>query len=449
MLRITITNAFSTYTAAVVHRFRHSSARHTLITNVTQQICAALVILYLPNILGKADYAQVVYVSVLLSFGFFADAGISMTYGRVVPALLAQNNHDEVGLWNSTTLVFGFLASTVYSFVIAFLYYARYGHALNTLLLLPVPFVVCWFSFHSSRAVAGADFSIYRQVNSWRSISSLIVFPLALVCGLTGWFIATLTAALIALLSLGRQLLQPLGAPHWALVRKHLREGLMLSSSSVLWMQLLNFARLYASVRYSAEDIATYGIVSAAYQSFSTLIISVFLPVGVGLYSRYGESEEKALAFAGHIIARSLPLVMVVTVLVIVTAPAIFRFCFPTYHVDNVLLVTMLLSIVFYPFIMVYRDLMIARKHSGQFLLVVVSGMVISLLCSLAADSYHPGHGAAWGQLVGIMSYTLLLFVVISYDAGEQARVAWRSQACYLGGACALCAVVIGVGAVI
>jgi len=436
-------------TAAIIHRFRHSSARHTLITNVTQQICAALILLYLPNILGKTDYAQVVYVSVLLSFAFFADAGISMAYRRVVPALLAQNNRDEVDIWNNTTLVFGFMASAVYSLVIALLYYLRYGDALNTLLLLPVPFVVCWFSYHITRTTAAGDFNIYRQVNSWRSIASLIVFPLAFMYGLAGWFIATLAAAVIALFSLGRQLFQPVGKLHWALIRGHLSEGLMLSSTSVLWMQLLNFARLYASVRYSAEDIATYGIVSAAYQSLSTLIISVFLPVTVGLYRRYGESEEKALAFASHIIARSLPLVMAVTVLAIATAPTVFHFCFPTYHFDNVLLVTMLLGIVFYPFIMVYRGLMIARKHSGQFLVVVVSGMAISFLCSLLTDGYHPAHGAAWGQLVGIMSYTLLLFFVISYDAGEQARIVWRSQARYLGGAFALCAAVIGVWAII
>src|SRR6185312_2403442 len=150
---------------------------------------------------------------------------------------------------------------------------------------------------------------------------SLMVFPLAFLYGLTGWFMSQLGAALVALLSLGRQLLQPIGKPHWSLVRRHLREGMMLSSTSVLWMQLLNFARLYASLFYSPDVIAHYGIISAAYQSLSTLVISVFLPVSVGLQRSYGESEEKALAFAGRAIVRRLPAVMAVTALAIIAAP--------------------------------------------------------------------------------------------------------------------------------
>ena len=422
-----------------------AASRHTLIANVVQQFCAALIILYLPNILGKEDYAQIVYVSVLLSFWAFADAGISMAYSRVVPTLLAQNNHGEVELWNSTSLVFGLLASGAYSVIIALLYYARYGHVLNAILLLPVPFIVFWFSSHINRANATGDFRQYLRVNSRRAVGSLAVFPLAFMFGLTGWFIAQLVAALLALLSLGRHLAQPIGTPVWALVRKHLREGLLLSSTSVLWLQLLNFGRFYASLHYGAESIATYGIISAAYQSMSTLAISIFLPVSVGVQRSYGESEDNALAFANHSIARSLPIVMAATVLAIIAAPVAFRVCFPTYHFDSILLVTMLLSIVFYPFFMLYGALMTAHKRFAHFLTLVVSGIVLGYLLSMLVDMDYPGYGAAWGQLFGIMGYTLLLFFVIPRDAGEQAKRIWRSQARYLFGAVALNAGVIGV----
>ena len=282
------------------------ASRHTLFANIVQQFCAGLLLLFLPNILGKADYAQVVFVMVLLSFVAFADAGMSMAYGRVVPSLLAQNKHDEVKIWDSTTLRFGLAMSCFCSVIMTIIYYHRYGNLINTLLLLPMPFVVFWFSFHVSRFSTFGNFSCYSKVNTWRSIGSLLVFPLAFTFGLTGFFISQLVAALLALASIGKILFKPLGKLHWSLLRHHLLEGVIRSLTGILWINLMNFSRLYASIKYGAEDIATYGIMSSAAQSLLSLVISLFLPVGVELFNRHGKSELHALEFAHHIIRRSI-----------------------------------------------------------------------------------------------------------------------------------------------
>ncbi len=406
------------------------ASRQTLIANIVQQFCAALIILFLPNILEKSDYAQVVYVAVLLSFAAFADAGISLAYGRIVPGLLAQENHEEVRVWNNTTLAFGLLASAVYSLIIALIYYTHYGNALHALLLFPVPFVVFWFSFHVNRVSSSGDFTQYRRAISWRSLGSLAVFPLAFMYGLTGWFIAQLFAAFLALTSFSTRLCQPLEKLHWTLLRKHLREGLMLSCISVLWLQLLNFARLYASMHYNAEDIATYGIVTAAYQSLSTLVISLFLPVSVGLLSRYGHGEESALAFAHDITRRSLPWAMGGTLTAIVFSKPLLQMCFTSYHFDSSLLVATLLAIVFHAFFIVWGNLLVARKHFKRYLSLIIAGLLVGSACAWMVDRTYPAHGAAWGQLLGIMAYTFLLFIAVSDF--KNAKKFWRQKASYL-----------------
>lgn len=406
-----------------------AASRQTLAANIIQQLCAAALILLLPNILSKADYAQVVYVGVLLSFAAFADIGISLVYGRIVPALHTTKNLAELGKWNSTTLTFGLLTSAIYSLAIAAIFYARYENALHALLLLPVPFIIFWFSFHVGCMSAAGDFSEYRKSITWRSLGSLVALPLAQTFALTGWFIGMLIAAGIGLARLGKRLFQPTGALHWNLVREHLFEGVILSSISVLWLQLLNFARLYASMRYSADDIATYGIISAAYQSVSMLVISIFLPISVGILGRYGESEESALAFARDIIKRSVPLAIAATLFGIVTGPYVLRFCFPSYHFDNTTLTVMLLGIMFHPFFIVWGNLMVAGKQFLRYLLLIILGLSASVGVAMLVEN---AHGAAWGQCAGILSYTLILFLTVWTMTGHKTTALWRPQIVYL-----------------
>jgi hypothetical protein len=287
------------------------------------------------------------------------------------------------------------------------------------------------------------DFQDYRKSITWRSLGSLLVLPLTLALGLTGWFIGMLAAVVLALLRLWPRLLQPIGALDWGLIRRHVREGVLLSSISVLWLQLLNFARLYASMRYGAEDIATYGIISAGYQSVSTLLISIFLPVSVGILSRYGESEASAIAFAHRMLLRSMPWAIAVSALGILVAPPLLHRCFPTYQFDAATIAAMLLSIMFYPFFIVWGNLLVARQYFARYLLIILSGLLISTATARRVDASYPAQGAAWGQLMGIALYTLLLFAAAWAKARHAHPGLWRQQITCLGGVSMLCAVMV------
>lgn len=425
-----------------------AASRQTVMANLVQQACAAALILALPNILSKPDFAQVVYVGVLLSFGAFADLGMSLVYGRIAPALHTTQSVDLLHRWNRTTLTFGLYTSAAFAVVISLLYFVRFGNLPQALLLLPVPFLVFWFSFHVGRVSSTGDFSEYRKSITWRALGSLLVIPLSQVLGLIGWFAGTLAAAMLALARLGRRLRSPWESIDRSLVRGHLREGLLLALTSVLWLQLLNFARLYASVAYASEELATYGIIASAYQSVSALLISIFLPISVGILGRYGESEQHAQEFARQMLLRSVPWVALITLLGIALASPVLHWCFPSYRFGEQNLHFMLLCLLFQPFLMVWGNLLIAGRRTLRYLLLIMSGLVVASITARYVDQFDAPLGAASGQLAGIGGYTFLLGMVAWRSAKNCDGGIWRIQALYLMAVCVLCAVILATGIV-
>jgi O-antigen/teichoic acid export membrane protein len=285
------------------------------------------------------------------------------------------------------------------------------------------------------RVSSRGDFSEYRKSISWRAIGSLLVIPLSVALGLLGWFIGTLAAATLTLARLGKRLTQPLGSAELSLVKNHWKEGLQLALINVLWLQLLNFARLYASFAYPPETIATYGILASAYQSLSALLISLFLPVSVGILGRYGESEAHARTYARHILQRVVPWVMAATCMAIFAAPPLLHLCFPSYQFDIVSLRLIFLSLLFQPFLIVWGNLLVAAKRTTLYLVLMVTGLGIGTLTA----SSNLAHGAAWGQWAGIATYTSLLCIAVH-------RHLRHREALYLAAVIMLCALVIWLG---
>ncbi len=419
------------------------SSRHTLTANVIQQLCAGLLLIFLPNILGKEDYAQVVFVAVLLSFMEFADMGISRVYGRVVPPLLVHNKHDEIRAWDSSALSFALMTSSLYSVIVTMIYYHRYGDLTNALLFLPVPFIMAWFSFYISHSTVRSDFKKYLKANSWRAVVSLTALPLVFTFGVIGFFISNLMAAVAALVSFGRQILSPFSKPDWVMVRSHLGEGILISLTSVLFMNLMNFARFYASISYQAGDIATYGIISAAWMSLLSLLVSILIPVNVEMRLQHGRSEEHALIYANKIIRKSLPWVIVATLITIICIPYVFKIIFPSYHFDQHVLSIIFLGVTFYLFLTVYANLVVIRKRFKLYLAAIIASSLASVITSFMVDMYYPTMGAAWGQLAGIMAATLSLLWTISDFPDTACKVLLKEQNKYL-----LCAFVFSVAVI-
>jgi len=403
-----------------------AASRQTLLANLIQQVCAAVLLLVLPNMLDKTAYAEIVFVGVLLSFIALADMGLSLVYGRIVPALITQGDSAAVRRWDAAALEFGLLAAVVFSVLIAGMYWFRFGHAGQALLLLLLPVVSFWISFHVTRVTVTGDFSEYRRAIGIRSVASLLAIPMVAVFGLMGWFVSQLVAALLVMGYIGRSLLEPFGRVDWALVRRHIPEGLMLCAITVLWVQLLNFGRLYASLRYPVEAVAHYGVAGAAYQSLSTLLISAFLPISVGVLRRFGQSDQDAFSYTEKTLKRTVWWTACGALVAVEMAPLALDFFFPKYQFDAWMLFALLLGIVFYPFLILLGNCLVGKQRGGIYLALILSGLGVATVVSILVDWLAPGQGAAWGQLLGLLAYSLGLFLVVRSLFAEHAAGIWR-----------------------
>lgn len=412
-----------------------AASRQTLLANLIQQACAAVVLLVLPNVLGKPAYAQTVFVAVLLSFIALADMGMSLVYGRLVPALIARGDNQDVRRWDSTVLQLGLISSLVFATVVSMLYWIKYEHGGGAVLLFMLPVAIYWASFHVTRVTASGDFSEYRRAISIRSVTSLLAIPMAAGFGLLGWFASQVVAAFLVLGYIGRRLLEPLGRVEWVLVRRHVPEGLILCAITVVWMQLLNLGRLYASVRYPPEAVAHYGVAGAAYQFMATLVISAFLPVSVEVLGRFGRSDKDAFEFMGQILTKAAWWVPAGTILVVEVAPFVLKRAFPSYSFDPWMLFALLLGVAFYPFFILFGNCLVGKQHGRVYLVLLILGLGAGAMGGVVIDRFFWGMGAAWGQLLGLTTYTVSLFFVSRALFGATAPAIWNRAGRSLVGA--------------
>ena len=418
-----------------------AASRQTLLANLVQQASAAVLLLALPNILEKSAYAQTVFVSVLLSFMALADLGMSLVYGRLVPALITQGDMESVRRWDASVLQVGLLASFAFAGFVSAVYWVRYEYSGGAILLILLPVAMYWASFHVTRVTASGDFSEYRRAISVRSLASLLAIPMAAGLGLLGWFAGQVAAALLVLGYIGRRLLAPFGGVDWNLLRKNVPEGLILCAITVMWMQLLNLGRLYASLRYSPEEVAHYGVAGAAYQFMAALVISAFLPVSVQVLGRFGRSDRDAFEFMGRILANAAWFVLAGTVLMVELAPFALELVFPSYHFDRGMLFGLLLGVAFYPFFILFGNCLVGKQKGRLYLALLVVGLAAGGLAGMVIDMFSLGQGAAWGQLLGLTIYTALLYGASRALFHEAAPETWNNAGKSLAGVCLFLAV--------
>jgi O-antigen/teichoic acid export membrane protein len=418
-----------------------AASRQTLLANLVQQASAAVLLLALPNILEKSAYAQTVFVGVLLSFMALADLGMSLVYGRLVPALIAQGDIESVRRWDASVLQMGLLASCVFAGLVSAVYWVRYEHSSGAILLALLPVAMYWVSFHVTRVTASGDFSEYRRAISVRSLASLLAIPMAAGLGLLGWFASQVAAALLVMGYIGRRLLASFGRVDWTLLRKHVPEGLTLCAITVMWMQLLNLGRLYASLRYPPEEVAHYGVAGAAYQFMAALVISAFLPVSVQVLGRFGRSDRDAFEFMGRILANAAWFVLAGTVLMVELAPFALELVFPSYHFDRGMLFGLLLGVAFYPFFILFGNCLVGKQKGRLYLALLVVGLAAGGLAAMVIDMFSWGQGAAWGQLLGLTIYTALLYGASRALFHEAAPETWNNAGKSLAGVCLFLAV--------
>ncbi len=387
-----------------------ASSRQTLVANVAQQASAAATLFILPNVLTASAFAETVYVAVLMSFIAIADLGLNYAHNRLVPALSSRGASEAIAHWDRTVHSFGLLTSLVFAGAVSFSYFAKFHSPLHALLLFPVAPLTFLASFHVSRISCLGDFLTYRRVAMLRALLTIGILPLVYLWGVAGWFIGTLLAAAVLLAYIRKVSWVTFFAIDWHLVRDYVSEGLLRCGITVLWLQLMNMGRLYASTHYSHAEIAEYGIAASAYQSLAALLIAAFLPVGVETLRRFGHSAGDAMQYAHKVAERIAPWTLLGTIAVAEASPTIFRAIFPAYQMDPVMLASMLSGVLFYPFFIIWGNCMVGARRFFPYIVLILFGLATAWL--VAAYFGSDKRGAAIGQFVGLMVYSFSMYLV-------------------------------------
>jgi len=405
-----------------------TASRQTLVANLFQQICAAILLLVLPNLLTKDAYAEIVFATVLLSFAALSDLGLSLVYGRIVPMLHQEGAKQKLKLWDENTLAFGLLASCIYAAIIAAIYYLKYGNFYHSLMLLWIPVLTLFWAFHIGRVSARGDFSAYRRVISWRALGTLLTIPSVWAFQLTGWFVGMIGACGLLWLRFARWIPRCRPKLHHPLITSHLKEAITLGVMTVIWMQLINFARLYASVQYVPDTLAHYGIMSAGFQSASTLIISIFLPFNVALLRSFSHGDRHALCYAYNVIKQAAPWIILLTALAIPTAILCLKLVFPDYEFEPQTVGMLLLPLMLHPYFIMAGGIFVGRKQPLQYVSIITGCMLLAFGSAYLFDCYlvTDHSGAVWGQLIGLSCFTLLLHLGVWHYTSNFAAPLWR-----------------------
>jgi hypothetical protein len=212
-------------------------------------------------------------------------------------------------------------------------------------------------------------------------------------------------------------------AVDWSLVRSHVGEGLLRCGIAVVWVQLLNVGRLYASTHYSHAEIAEYGIASSAYQSLAALIISAFLPVSVETLRRYGRSADDAMQYVHKVGERVAPWILLGAIAAAEVSPIILKWAFPAYHLDSTVLASLLLGVIFYPFFIAWGNCMVGARRFFPYIGFILFGLASAWLVATYFGSDK--RGAAIGQFVGLLMYSLAMYLLAPRVLNVSARL-WR-----------------------
>lgn len=392
------------------------NSRDTTIANIVQQSTSILIFLAVPNLLSVEGYGQVVFVGTLLSFMTFADLGMSFVYGRKMPAIYASGDVQEVRVWNETIFTFRLYTGLLFGIVIGVVYFFKYQAILNAALLISIPPLTVVTSFYVEQNTALLDFSTYRKVNSFQAIVRLVTIPGTMFLGLLGWFLSQVVASLMTLISLPRKLWYPNELKlNTALLREYLFEGVLLGATATLWAQLLASGRVFASFLYPDVVIAEYGLMNAGYQIVGALIIAAFIPQTVKVYKKIEVSLEEAIEYTFETISYAIPVVFALAIISREAAPFVAGYFFPQYRIDGIILTALIFSLPVYPLVVTLGSLLIGRKKTIPYFLLLVFAVLLNGLFVNLAEPYYGYRAAAIAQLATLWAYSALLLALVFY----------------------------------
>jgi O-antigen/teichoic acid export membrane protein len=208
-------------------------------------------------------------------------------------------------------------------------------------------------------------------------------------------------------------------------------------------LQLINFSRLYAAVQLEGAELASVGLVAAAFQSLSTLAISAFLPVSVDLYRRFSEAPVKAMAYANRIARLAALPGLVAMVIASVAGPPLLSLTFPNYQVNGAAAALIFSSIALFPFFLSWSTALVATKRSRIYVVLIAASLAAGFGAAHVAGDAGGAMRAAIGQVVALLSLTLGVWFAKFLAAGPEVR---RDLAVTLGVLAIVLGTVLAVG---
>jgi hypothetical protein len=401
--------------------------RRTLIANGAQQLSGAALLLALPNLLDKTDYAEIVFVMVLLSLSGIADLGLSLVYARATPPLHAKGETEALRRWDATIVSIGTFGALTYTAIIVGIYLFQYRNFRHALILLPVPLLMFWANFQVTRMAARGDFREYLGVTLTRASLLTSAIPLAWLLGATGWFVAQLFGAVVVFARILRRWSAAWGLIDRATLMRYTGEGVLLAFASVAWLQLINFARLYASANYPSVVLATYGVSTSAYQSVSAMVLAGFVPTTVSILTRIGVNPHEGYLHVNAVLRRTAVIGGLVVILAGVCAWPVLRFVFPHYEFEPRMLFALMLGIAFYPFLICWGNCLVGLRRPVLYGAVITVAGGAGWLAAHIVDQWAFPIGGAIGQLTALVVLPVLLLAVNLMVANRKSRaVIWR-----------------------
>lgn len=393
------------------------NSKHTLSANLINQISSMMIFLTIPNMLSQGDYAQTIFISVLLSFLVLSDFGMSFVYGRKMPSIYHDGDVNQIEIHNQTFFWFRLIMSFVGSVIISSIYFFKYESILNTLLLLFLNPLTILITFFIAQYSVKEDFKVYKNINIKNAVARVLIIPFSYFLGVSGWILAQLFASILVLKSIKENIFFETKDFDLKLIRAYFFEGLSLLAVFFFWNQLLNSGRLFASFSFDDSLIAQYGLTNAAYSLLLTLSISIFLPVTVATLKIVQTETKSAIEQLFRVIVKTSLLISFVVILSIEISPCLFEVFFPKYTIDFVILKYQLLSLMALPFVATLGNVFIGLRQPIKLIFINAISFGTTYMVFISMKSV--GVSAAIAQCIGVNFLGILLLVSVVYFYGE------------------------------
>lgn len=388
------------------------ATRYAVTANVVQQACSAALV-FLPNILGPAAYAEVVTANVLLSFSGLADLGLSQVYGRMVPGLVAQGKVDEQVRLESLVLRLGGGLVFGYGALLVLVVASTSASLSNAVMLGFVPLLLFVSSLASNRAGSMGNFRTYRNMLIVRALLSLLALPLAYFFNVTGWFLAQVIMGVIAVWMVRMELrsfLKPLGNKVVETSRYVIGEGWKLALVSVLWTQILYGARTISVLLLGTALVASYGVVVTIYQALAALLISAFLPVTVELNRLASQGTKEVLQHAELSLNRYAFWIPAAAFLGVILELCVLPHLFPKFEFSPAQVILVSGCLMFYPIFLTLGGILVALRKYRVYLTSIMAAL---LVCGITALTSVSELTPAISQLVGVFVLCIGLVIAV------------------------------------